>query len=165
MTTHELIPFVGIGPARLGMTRDELRESVALPFRSFRKTPDSEHETDQFLGNGFQVFYTGAAPVVEYIEVTRDAGSRVVYREVDVFDKEAAALVALICRDAPFDSHHPEIGHTYVFPDLDLALWRPVLVRSHDGHPSKRWTTIGIGVRGYFSQRASRPPGRSQVQM
>ena len=59
----------------------------ARPRESFHKDSNDEYETDAFHDSGFQVFYGGEGPVVEYIELSREAGFRVLYRGVDVFQR------------------------------------------------------------------------------
>ena len=152
-TTYEVIPRVGIGPVSLGMTREEVRRVMPGPCESFRKGLNAQHETDAFHKNGFQVFYGGDLPVVEYIELFRESGFRVVYRGVDVFATPAADVVAHVSDDAPFDAAHWELGFSYIFPDLDLSLWRPVVPESPDGPEGREFSTVGIGVAGYYGGR------------
>lgn len=65
LTVYEIVPHVGVGPVRLGMSRSEVRRVVPGPCEPFRKTADAVQETDAFHNSGFQVFYGGNAPVVE----------------------------------------------------------------------------------------------------
>ena len=53
----EIEPYVGVGPVRLGMTVEQVRESVGAEFDTFRKTPLSEMETDAFDSVGLHVHY------------------------------------------------------------------------------------------------------------
>jgi hypothetical protein len=152
---YEVIPHVGVGPVRLGMPRDQVRSLMPGPCRPFRKGPDALHETDAFHESGFQVFYGGTAPVAEYIELSRDSGFRALYCGVDVFATPADELVSRVARDAAFDPDDPELGHAYVFPTLDLSLWRPVTPEETPDDPEGReFSTIGIGTRGYYGKRA-----------
>lgn len=111
---------------------------------SFRKTPASAHETDAWYGNGFQVFYGGREPSVEFIEVSADRDYVVRYDGVEVFATPADELVKIIAAEARFDESDPELGYSYLFPALELALWRPTRDQPY-------FSTIGVGIAGYFS--------------
>jgi hypothetical protein len=120
------------------------------PARSFRKTPTSRHETDAFHRNSFQVFYGGDQPVVEYIELSRGSVVGALYRDLDVFATPADEVVAYISRDSAFDQSDPEIPYSYLFRDLQLSLWRPVIPESDTDSEGRYFSTIGIGKRGYY---------------
>src|SRR4051794_1833897 len=96
-------PRRGVGPVLLGMHRDEVREAMPGEPESFRKTETCRYETDAFFHNGFQVFYEGDEPRVEFIELSRESGFDASYRDRDVFHTKAAELVEFISQDAPFD--------------------------------------------------------------
>lgn len=153
LTAYEVIPRVGAGPVKLGMTREEVRRVMPGPCQSFLKDPDAEHETDAFHDTGFQVFYRGEFPVVEYIELSRESGFRALYRGLDVFATSAGQALAHVSGDAAFDPDNPELGYSYTFPDLDLSLWRPVMPRSPEDPRGREFSTIGIGVAGYYGDR------------
>lgn len=147
---YEVTPHVSVGPVRLGMTRDQVRNLMPGPCEPFPKERDALHETDAFHESGFQVFYGGPAPVVEYIELSRDSGFRALYRGVDVFATPADELAAHIAHDAPFDPDNGELGYSYIFPALDLSLWRPAIPDSPDDTDGREFSTIGIGIEGYY---------------
>lgn len=149
---YHIIPHVGVGPVVLGMRREEVLAKMGAPRHTFRKTPGSRHETDAFEeGHGFQVFYGGDHPTVEYVELSRDGGFVAHYDGLDVFAIEADELVRHISEHAPFDPSDSELGYSYVFPSLDLSLWRPVIPGSPDDPDGRKFSTIGVGIRGYYS--------------
>lgn len=150
MIEYVVEPFIGVGPVRLGMSRDQVKLAMPEPSKPFRKSKDNPHLTDAFFENGFQVFYGGDPPEVEYIELSRDAGFRVLYRELDVFATSADEVVAFISRDAPFDTSDWEVPYSYVFRDLQLSLWRPVVPESDKDTEGHYFSTIGIGRTGYY---------------
>jgi hypothetical protein len=152
-TVYEAIPHLGVGPVKLGMAREEVRRVMPRPHESFLKVPDSKHETDAFHDGGFQVFYTGEAPLVEYIELSRDSGFRVLYKGLDVFATAVDQVLAHVTGDAPFDPANPVLGYAYIFPELDLSLWRPVLPESPDDPQGREFATMGLGVPGYYGDR------------
>jgi hypothetical protein len=106
---------------------------------------------DVYHGSAFRVDFDADDRVV-FVELSRVEPSVVaLYRGADVFALTADEAVALVGRDAPFDPSHPEHGYTYVFPALELALWRPVVEEPEGRH----FSTIAVGVPGYFSGRVS----------
>ena len=63
----------------------------------------------------------------------------------DPFEMPADELVAFITRLAAFDSSDFELGYSYIFPNLELSVWRPDKEQPY-------FSTIGIGCRGYYKQ-------------
>ena len=147
MKTIEVIPLIGVDDLRFGMKRKEVHEILGASFRSFQKTPVASHPTDAWLNGGLQVFYGGAEGSVEYLELSRDSDFDAMLFGHSVFVTEAPRLVALIEKHAPFDKSDPELGNAYVFPDLELALWRPVA----EFPEGRFFTSVGIGTKGYYS--------------
>ena len=147
---YEVSPHVGVGPIRFGMSQRLVRSLMPGPRKSFRKAPINPHETDAFHGASFQVFYGGAEPVVEYIELSRDSGFCALYRGIDIFDTPAEEVIAHLSSIAPFDPNHEELGHSYIFPVLDLSLWRPTVPESPEDAEGRQFSTIGAGGKGYY---------------
>jgi len=155
-TVYDVVPHEGIGPVRLGMTREAAREAmeragVLLP------PVQGEPSRDVYHDAGFQVSYDTSG-TVEYIELSRGAPFVARYRGVDVFTAPADELVALVAETAPYDPHDPELGYTYLFAALDLSLWRPELPEDceeedePDEHDCGRvFSTMGVGRPGYYA--------------
>jgi hypothetical protein len=149
-----IIPLVGVGPVLLGMRREDVRVVMGESPREFRKSQDSVYTTDAFHDSAFQVFYSGATPAVEFIELSRGGKVEAYLDGIDVFGSAADDLVAKIGKRASFNPNDPELGNSYEFPELELALWRP-FAPCGDADPDGRFfSTVSIGVRGYFSARA-----------
>ncbi len=164
MTDYEVVPHVGVGPVRLGMTREQVRRAMPGPCEPFRKGPFAKHETDGFHGSGFQVFYGGDEPTAEYIQLCTGQGLRAIYAGVSVFETPADTVVARISRLAPYDPSDRELGYSYIFPSLELSLWRPVKPESPTDPEGQEFWSIGIGVRGYYSRGGAEPPYGLQCQ-
>ncbi len=49
---------------------------------------------------------------------------------------------------AKFDETDPELGYSYIFPDIELSIWRPNI-------DDEFFSTIGIGQKGYYSETIS----------
>jgi len=150
MNVYEVNPHIGVGPIKLGMKKAAARQSMGQPVTSFKKGPFAKHETDAFHENAFQIFYGGDEPVVDYIELSRDAQVVALFNTMDVFATPADELVAALARLSPYDEDHSE-GYSYIFPALDLSLWRPVLPEYEGDEEGRYFSTIGIGEKGYYS--------------
>ena len=150
MNEYEVVPFTGIGPVRLGMSRAEVWAAMSADRTSFLKGPFSTHETDAWYENAFQVFYGGETVTAEFVEIASHVGIRVTFRGLSIFDTPVDEVVAHVSGFAPLDATHPELGYTYTFPELELSLWRPVISDDADG---RFFQSIGIGVKGYYTQK------------
>jgi hypothetical protein len=152
---YEVNPLIGVGGVKLGMSRADVRSIMKAYPRTFRKTSTSKHETDAWHNSGLQVFYGGEVPTVEYIELSRDSGIVALYRGIDVFNTEASRLIKKISEDDTYDASDPERGYSYLFPKLEMSLWRPIKPKSLEDEEGKYFSTIGVGVAGYYSQNAT----------
>jgi hypothetical protein len=144
MTPYPVLPLIGIGPVRLEMTREDARRAMGRPPDPVQKSADGAL-TDAYFDSAFQVFFDNRDRV-EYIEVSgpgQDVAA--LYLGMDVHRTGAADLVKRIVKDAPYDPDDPELGWSYLFPSLELSLWRPTAEEPF-------FATIGIGRHGYFSQ-------------
>ncbi|WP_145176187.1 hypothetical protein [Rubripirellula lacrimiformis] len=100
MQTFDILPAVGVGPIRFGMTRADVRKLIG------------PHELN------------------------------------------AASAVAHVEKMAPFDPDAPEPGYTYVFPTLQLSLWRSVIPdasQDADDPTGRTFEAVGVGPDGYFT--------------
>jgi hypothetical protein len=150
---YEVIPLKKIGPVFLGMLRKDVRSTLGIQPYVFRKGADSSSLSEAYHESCFQVFYD-EDDRVEYIEVSSGGAAFVtVYGGKDVFETRASDLVDLVSKEAPFDSEHPELGYSYIFPRLELSLWRPAMPEDEQDPEGQYFSTIGIGKRGYYSER------------
>src|SRR5262249_26972465 len=124
MARYEVVPHVGVGPVRLGMSRQEGHQAMPGQRVCFRKGGAAR---EPYHDAAFQVYYAGDPPTVEYIQLSAGPGLQAVYRGVSVFEAEADELVRRVAEEAPYDEADPELGYSYVFPELELSLWRPVV--------------------------------------
>jgi len=148
---YDVTPGVGIGPVRLNMTREESRRAMGAVPHTFKKSADDTVLTDAYHRNAFQVFFD-AEDRVEYIELSFDEELQALYKGVDAHRTEAMELVACISKDAAYDPDDWELGYSYAFPALDLAVWRPVMPEGEGDEDGRCFATIGVGRRGYFSR-------------
>ncbi|QDD63073.1 hypothetical protein EJD96_02390 [Herbaspirillum seropedicae] len=57
MEEHIIMPYVGVGPLRFGMTRDEVHQLIGDPL-SIDKSGGSEELTEYWSNNGLQLTYS-----------------------------------------------------------------------------------------------------------
>ncbi|MEZ4687110.1 MAG: hypothetical protein R3B47_13895 [Bacteroidia bacterium] len=146
MKVYEVEPLRGIGAIRLGMARTEVRTAMS-------ETPDvsgSRNHVDNFHDGGLQVFYD-LDDKVEFIEMLRGAGLSAITQGIDVFAHTAKDVLKIITKISEYNQDDLEVGYSYVFPDLELSLWRPNIPKSDLEEDGKYFSTIGIGVQGYYS--------------
>jgi hypothetical protein len=151
MDTYELIPRLGTGLVRFGMPRETIRNILGLPTETFRKSVDDRYEADIYHQKGFQIFYAGEEPKVEFIQLSSNSDFEVFYKGVNIFKTKAIELVQFISKEAEFNKNDPNLGYTYTFPTLDLSLWRPIIPPSKKSKEGQFFRTVGIGESGYYS--------------
>lgn len=147
MKTFTVDPLIGVGPVSLGASRETVIAELGAPEESFFKAPTSLHPTDAWFSNGFQVFYQGVEPTVAFIELSTGCNFHVVLFGVSVFTTEVPMVISEIMSRAELDKTDPELGYSYTFPSLELSFWRP----SDNDKEEPYFSTVGIGVSGYFS--------------
>lgn len=150
-STLIVTPHVGVGVVRLGMTMAEVENSIGAPSQS----PDPVWGSVGRLRAGW---YENAltivfSPLAEYIEISRGAKFNPDLLGIRVFEDAADSVVTqLVAKGHPFDPDDPELGYSYVFPDLDGSLWRPTIPSGPDDSEGRHFTTLGIGIRGYYAK-------------
>jgi len=150
---YDVLPGAGMGPIRLTMMRDDVRRVMAEPPLSFKK---GTHWVDAYRLSTVQIFFADDEQHIEYIEISANEQILVLYRGVDVFTTPADTLIDLISQQGAFDPNDPQLGYSYIFPALELSLWRPGLPDQAGDDAYRCFITLGIGRVGYYSQRAPR---------
>jgi len=147
MKMYEVIPLKSIGPVLLGMPRDVVHSALGSSPDSFRKTQASPYPTDAWHNGSFQVSYSGSEPTVDYVELSQSHDFSVFIADLSVFGTPTIELVKRIEQIAPIDATDPEYGYSFIFPALELSLWRPAL-------EDLLFSTIGVGRLGYYTNAA-----------
>ena len=150
MLNFTIQPLHGIEPVAFNMDR----ESVHRGLKANCKVVEAAELREYYYGGEFSVFYDSGMKV-QYIELSASTENTVYYNGVDVFNTPADDLVQLITRDYAFDPNDFELGYTYMFPEIELSLWRPTIPESDDDEEGRYFQTIGIGRRGYYSDSRS----------
>jgi len=78
-----------------------------------------------------------------------------IYKGMDVHRTKASHVVATISKDAPFDPEDPELEYSYLFPKLELSVWRPAVPENETDAEGKFFATVGVGRKGYYSEESS----------
>jgi hypothetical protein len=141
---YRIEPHIGVGPVRLAMTRNEARAAMLASSQSCQEDPHAKR--DLYHRNAFQVFYD-ATETVEYIELSRGGDFDATFAGERILEIPADDAVRFVESFAPYSTSDPELGWSYVFPALDLSLWRPVT----GGEEGRTFATVGVGRAGYYA--------------
>jgi hypothetical protein len=85
-----------------------------------------------------------------------------------VANPPAEEIISWLTRETPYDDSDSESGYSFIFPQLELSLWRPS--RPEDVEPieedaseadrayfweeferARYFATVGLGMPGYYS--------------
>jgi hypothetical protein len=131
------------------MTLDEVRVLFGAP-EQVREDDESPARLS-FL-DGFIVHFREGR--VELIELAKSSQFSATFHAVSLHDLPANDAVRFVCHYAAFDPADPELGHTFVFPEIQLALWRPAVPDpDQPSDKSSSFHAVSIGVAGYFDFR------------
>lgn len=160
MRTFEVKPGVGVGPIKLGMDRTEVYSALGPP--SYKAG-----NREKFL-DGFYISFDeqGAA---EFLELARGKKYKVVFEGVDLHAVPVEKAVAAVEKRGSYDRHHPELGYSYIFGELQLSLWRghkPEPDQPDDDEDGRTFEAVGLARAGYFQPTkaaASATPPKSKA--
>jgi hypothetical protein len=133
MKEFKVIPHESIGPARLGMTRDEIRGVLGTPScveDAHVKWDIQWPDKDYFFNNAFQVSYD-ADLKAEFIEVSSEPDFTVTFDGVPVHESRPEEVLAALGRHAEVDVTDSEYPLNQFFPKLDVALYREHSEQDH----------------------------------
>jgi hypothetical protein len=137
-------PHVGIGPARLGMTREEIRGVLGEPSHvqaAHERWEIAFPNQDFFFENAFQVSYDDAMKA-EFIEVASNSNYAVIFDGVDIHRSEPDQVIAAIERHDQPDKEDWEYPLNQFYHRLHLCLGR---------HHSEedRFDCVGVSTATY----------------
>jgi hypothetical protein len=117
----EVVPHVGIGPLRLGMTPAEVRRAAAgHPVEAVGRGRE-----EMVTGLGLTTDSAAGGGPVTFIQAFPAEGVRFTLWGADVFATPAAELVAaVVSREGLAAADFPPGQDEYQFPSLGLVLWR-----------------------------------------
>jgi hypothetical protein len=150
-TELEIVPHVGIGPVRFGMTREEVNVALSALAGAKPGRPKGGRSTTimSYLRGSLQVEF-GADGTASFIEVSGDQATLCTYKGCDVFDLPATESFALFAADDA-SGQHAFSAAGYLFPQLIVALWCADTQYDHKGNVSRSvYATVGVGDARYL---------------
>jgi hypothetical protein len=144
-------PLVGVGPIKFGQTRSEVRAVMSGLGQS--QTRLRSPKTDCFFGSALQVSYDQEERV-EFIESAPSDAFQFLFHGEALHEMPAEDAVRFVSEFADYDSGPAAKGYSYIFPALQLALWRGVLPSPDPEELRGRFfESVAVGRAGYFDQR------------
>ncbi|TLU66923.1 hypothetical protein FE810_05300 [Thalassotalea litorea] len=136
-----ITPLIGIGPIKLGMLRDEIKEVLNDFFDSTRG------DIDYYFNGNLQVEFDESR--ASFIGIAFDNSYTVFFEGVNVFDIDAVELFSLIASKE--SDRHRFNPSEYVFPEQILSLWDADEQYDYIGsHQRVVWAQIGLGSSSYL---------------
>ena len=149
-TEWKLKPDEGAEQISFGMSYDQVVSILGEPDQPLSGLWRSDTKRAGWREGGLAIHFH---PSVIFIEFSRDIGLVPKLLGIDVFSTPAAEVVtALESEGHSFDATDPELGHTYVFPAIQVGLWRQVLPEADDDEEGRYFDTVSAGRDGYYTQ-------------
>ena len=146
MIEYEIVLHIGVGPTQFGMIREEVHAEFGLPEFT------SRDNREEFM-NGFMVDFN-ASGVVEFIELAKSHQFRAVFNDRCLHEMLADDAIAFIQQHDRYEEDDPELGHSYLFLNLQLSLWRPTVPETAqplDDPDGRYFCAVGLAESGYFT--------------
>ena len=147
MVEFQIQPHIGVGPVRLGASREQVHAALGNP-------ASAQGNREMFL-DGFFVDYDDSG-MVEFIQLARSSRFRGVFHGVCLHEVSAEQALEAVSHVDSYDLTDPELGYSYIFLDLQLSLWRGT--RPEPEQPStdpdgRHFEAVGVAINGYFQPR------------
>lgn len=140
----EIIPGTGIGPVKLGMSREEVIEALGE-----RNHSDSSDTAENFYNYAFQIEFTNDK--ASFIGVSNDPAYTITYKDLNVFDIESKELFNLISSHESKD--HENTDSEYIFPEQIISLWDADEQYDRLGNEQRKiWAQVGLGSPVYLEE-------------
>ena len=134
-------PHDGIGPIKLGMSREQVKELLAGFFTL------SDGASDHYFDSCLQIEFENNS--VDFIGVSHNAAFTVSYENSNVFGIEGTALFYSI--ESNESGNHCLNESEYLFPDQIITLWDSDFQYDYIGnHKRNVWAQVGTGTKSYF---------------
>ena len=150
MIKIDIFPFKSVLGVDLNSTKRQVRRAVGKPSRKIDNIYHYQKEDPMFSVD------FDAEGLVEYISISKPITTevQVLFKGLNVFDIPALDLVNNIESELQykFDPDDPELGYSFVFPEIQLSLWRSVISEDETDQEGKYFQTVGIGVEGYYNK-------------
>ena len=138
----DVIPRSGASILRFGMTTDEVRAAMALPFDSFCKSADSALPTDSFLEDAVHVFYRqpGVCEAIEFY-----SPSNVTLQKVKLLSAPYDDVKSFL---GGLDKQLEEDESGLVSRNLGISIYAP----SHRESPNAASESVFVFEDGYYDR-------------
>jgi hypothetical protein len=137
----EVFPKMGVGSLKFGMTMDDVRKAMDLPFKSISKT-DTGVPTDSFLENSVHVFYKQPG-TCEAIEIF--APLRVLLHGVNLLGEPYDKVKSFLARlDAQLDEDNAGL----ISRELGVSIYAPW----HSQRPNSPTESVIAFEDGYYER-------------
>ena len=138
----KILPHIGIGSVKLGMTKEEVKESVGNKYYF-----GSNENIDYYFENSLQVEFENNK--ADFIGISYNDNYIVTYEGENVFDTKAKKIFTLIAENEKLD--HEYSSDEYLFPDQIISLWEAdTQYDNYESYSREIWAQIGIGSSSYF---------------
>lgn len=167
-----ITPYVGIGPFRLGMNREEV-EQVFLDFVDWKLEDGTAANPSLiemlFIREHFEYDTNGQVKFIQLINPNYLSQINIpcLFQGVDVFTTKAEELIHTLRKEhSMIGDFDPKTGYTFGIKELELCLWREGIMNEdilkdpgflemseENQELEKRYsyfTTISIGTTGYL---------------
>lgn len=160
-------PRQGIGPIKLGMGKEEIKEYAEA--NSIRLCTPRRSSSEESFGD-YKVGYD-SEDRVNFIELSSFKGNKdftCMLMNFNVFETKAEELVEQIDKISPYDRNDWEVGYSYTFHELGLAFWRPNVFtdedmqqewfKAHDKEEQESYlkdqyfSTVAVAEDGYWNK-------------
>ena len=131
----------GIGPIKLGMSREQVKELFAGFFTL------SDEASDFYFDSCLQIEFENN--LVDFIGVSQNENYQLMFGAIDVFNVDGITLFNAI--SANESKSHSFNESEYIFPDQIVTLWDMDEQYDYLGnHKRKVWAQVGIGTKSYL---------------
>ncbi|MGW6396208.1 hypothetical protein ACWFR1_38210 [Streptomyces sp. NPDC055103] len=151
-----LAPPVGVGPLRIGMTRQDANTALDS-LRDLSEISESDRPGQHiFRPSGLMVSMHCMRGELQAVELARPMATtdRVVFRDVDVFALPAREVVARMREHTTIEADQDDPA-SFVAPDLLLSFWRLFAAdEDPDEEQGHYFTTVLLARPGYYDTPA-----------
>ncbi|MGY6025394.1 hypothetical protein [Streptomyces spinosirectus] len=152
----DLAPPSGVGPLRIGMTRQSANAALDS-FRDLSAVSESDRPGQRiFRPSGLMISIDCMRDMLEAIELGRPStqADRVIFRDLDVFAIPARELVQRMGEYTSIEAD-PDDPASFVASDLLLSFWRPFAA---DDEPEEEqgyyFSSVLLARPGYYDTPA-----------
>lgn len=150
MKLIQITPLHSAMGIQLGWTREQTHQKIGEPDRSWEQSDHYQSELPMF-----SVDYD-SNNTEEFISISNpeNKATKVLFEGLDIFGTPAVGLIEEIEKHTAFryDRNSAELPYTYIFPEIELSFWRPVVSGNENAEEGFYFKTVGVGVKGCYTE-------------